>query len=269
MLLLHAYWMEIETVMSYLANSVNPDGVRAQEIKESLERGHPGGARPRAAHSRSGSRSSTASSRARRRSAPSRPTSSRPTAQADVVHVIRGVIEAETGAIDHYNRIIEATDGVDPVTQDMVIDDPPRRGGPQAPVRGLPARVRGRGPRLSAPSALSELFSRLKEPLYRPNPSLPIWTRQATRHGHLTPLRSASTGQSLASLSQAARRVSLPDPAGQSFCSPLRQLLEAGEAQAPGGVALLPFLSTCTTSSPAGHIASVASRPTEMSAVPM
>ena len=35
--LLHkAYWMEIETVMSYLAGSVNPDGVRAQEIKESL-----------------------------------------------------------------------------------------------------------------------------------------------------------------------------------------------------------------------------------------
>ena len=24
-----AYWMEIETVMSYVANSVNPDGVRA------------------------------------------------------------------------------------------------------------------------------------------------------------------------------------------------------------------------------------------------
>ena len=32
----HAYWMEIETVMSYVANSVNPDGVRAQEIKQSL-----------------------------------------------------------------------------------------------------------------------------------------------------------------------------------------------------------------------------------------
>ena len=32
-----AYWMEIETVMSYLANSINPDGVRAQEIRESLE----------------------------------------------------------------------------------------------------------------------------------------------------------------------------------------------------------------------------------------
>ena len=32
-----AYWMEIETVMSYITNSVNPDGVRAQEIVESLE----------------------------------------------------------------------------------------------------------------------------------------------------------------------------------------------------------------------------------------
>src|SRR4051794_36585751 len=32
-----AYWMEIETVMSYITNSVNPDGVRAQEIIESLQ----------------------------------------------------------------------------------------------------------------------------------------------------------------------------------------------------------------------------------------
>src|SRR3954467_5884399 len=36
-LLQKAYWMEIETVMSYIANSINPDGIRAQEIKESLE----------------------------------------------------------------------------------------------------------------------------------------------------------------------------------------------------------------------------------------
>ena len=38
------------------------------------------------------------------------------------MHVVKGVIAAETGAIEHYNRIIEATDGVDWVTQDMVID---------------------------------------------------------------------------------------------------------------------------------------------------
>src|SRR5438067_7555762 len=37
-LLSKAYWMEIETVVSYLANSINPDGVRAQEIIESLEK---------------------------------------------------------------------------------------------------------------------------------------------------------------------------------------------------------------------------------------
>src|ERR687887_1962000 len=35
-LLTKAYWMEIETVMSYIANSVNPDGVRAQEVVEAL-----------------------------------------------------------------------------------------------------------------------------------------------------------------------------------------------------------------------------------------
>ena len=34
---------------------------------------------------------------------------------------IRDRIEAESGAIEHYNRIIEFTEGKDPVTQDMVI----------------------------------------------------------------------------------------------------------------------------------------------------
>src|SRR3712207_618608 len=36
-MLTKAYWMEIETVMSYIANSVNPDGLRAQEVIESLQ----------------------------------------------------------------------------------------------------------------------------------------------------------------------------------------------------------------------------------------
>jgi len=30
------------------------------------------------------------------------------------------VIDAERGAISHYNTIIQTTDGVDPVTQDMI-----------------------------------------------------------------------------------------------------------------------------------------------------
>ena len=40
---------------------------------------------------------------------------------SDVVSIIRGVIQAEEGAIEHYTRVIEACDGVDWATQDMVI----------------------------------------------------------------------------------------------------------------------------------------------------
>ena len=45
-----------------------------------------------------------------------------PKHQTDVVHVIRGVIDAETKAIELYTRIVKATEETDPVTQDMVID---------------------------------------------------------------------------------------------------------------------------------------------------
>jgi len=44
-----------------------------------------------------------------------------PDAQTDIVHIVKGVIEAESGAIEFYNQIIQKTDGVDFVTQDMVI----------------------------------------------------------------------------------------------------------------------------------------------------
>ena len=44
-----------------------------------------------------------------------------PDEQTDIVHVIKGVIEAESGAIEHYNKVIEFCEGTDPVTQDMVI----------------------------------------------------------------------------------------------------------------------------------------------------
>src|SRR5215208_3181946 len=120
-MLTKAYWMEIETVISYLSNSINPDGVRAQEIIESLkadvqeELGHaeqfgnrikelygvvPGSLDFRAEQSYL----------------------QPPEQQTDIVHVIKGVIEAESGAIEHYNQIIEFSEGRDPVTQDMVIE---------------------------------------------------------------------------------------------------------------------------------------------------
>jgi len=120
-LLKRAYWMEIETVMSYIANSVNPDGVRAQEIKESLntdiqeELGHAQRFAERIKELYGVVPGSTEFESEQTFLNP-------PDEQTDVVHVIRGVIEAETGAIEHYNKIIEVTDGVDPVTQDMIIE---------------------------------------------------------------------------------------------------------------------------------------------------
>ena len=120
-LLSKAYWMEIETVMSYLANSVNPDGVRAQEIVESLkediqeELGHAQQFAERIKELYGVVPGSLEFSAEQDYLQP-------PEHQTDIVHVIRGVIAAESGAIEHYTRIIEETDQVDPVTQDMVID---------------------------------------------------------------------------------------------------------------------------------------------------
>jgi bacterioferritin len=116
-----AYWMEIETVMSYIANSVNPDGVRAQEIKESLEKdveeelGHAKLFAERIKELWGVVPGSEEFSAEQSFLQP-------PAEQTDIVHVIRGVIEAEAGAIEHYTKIVEATDQVDPVTNDMVID---------------------------------------------------------------------------------------------------------------------------------------------------
>jgi bacterioferritin len=116
-----AYWMEIETVMSYLANSVNPDGVRAQEIKESLEDditeelGH---AKQFAERIKELYGVVPGSEEFAAEQSYLQP----PEHQTDVVHVVRGVIEAETGAIEHYTKIVEATDQIDPVTNDMVIN---------------------------------------------------------------------------------------------------------------------------------------------------
>ena len=119
-LLTQAYWMEIETVMNYIANSVNLDGVRAEEIKKSLaadvtaEIGHAqlfakriktlSGVAP-------GSFGFKASQKSLQPPADTR----------DVVSVIKGVIDAEQGAITHYTHVIAACDEVDYVTQDMVI----------------------------------------------------------------------------------------------------------------------------------------------------
>jgi bacterioferritin len=120
-LLERAYWMEMETVMSYLANAAALDGIRAEEVAEALdadvdeELGH---ARKFAARIKDlyGTPPGSMAFAAEQRSLQP------PEDATDVVAVIRGVIDAEAGAIEHYTRLIEACDGVDWATQDMVID---------------------------------------------------------------------------------------------------------------------------------------------------
>lgn len=120
-MLTQSYWMELETVISYMTNSINPDGVRAQEIIESLE----ADIEDELEHARQFGRRIKELYGTVPGSAEFRATQSYlqpPTQQTDIVHVIRGVIQAETGAIEHYTKLIELTDGVDYVTQDMCIN---------------------------------------------------------------------------------------------------------------------------------------------------
>ena len=120
-MLTKAYWMELETVISYITNSTNPDGVRAQEIIESLqedvqeELGH---AQQFASRIKELYGVVPGSMDFAAEQSYLQP----PDHQTDIVHVIKGVIEAESGAIEHYNAIVEFTEGKDPVTNDMVID---------------------------------------------------------------------------------------------------------------------------------------------------
>ena len=120
-LLTRAYWMEIETVMSYIANTINPDGVRAREVVENLEEdieeelGHAKqfGERIKELYGVVPGSLEFAAEQSYLQP---------PSDQTDIVHVIRGVIEAENGAIEHYQEIVDFCDGFDFVTQDMVID---------------------------------------------------------------------------------------------------------------------------------------------------
>ncbi|HEY8548773.1 MAG TPA: ferritin-like domain-containing protein [Vicinamibacterales bacterium] len=119
-LLTQAYWMELETVMNYIAASTNLDGVRAEEIKNSLaadvtaELGH---AQQFARRIKTLSGITPGSFGFKPEQKSLQPTED----TTEVVAVIKGVIDAERAAIEHYNRIIKACEGVDYVTQDMVI----------------------------------------------------------------------------------------------------------------------------------------------------
>ena len=115
-----AYAIELETVQNYIAASVNLDGVRSDIIKKALaadvatELLHSqqlamriktiGGLVPGSLDLPRGQKSLQ----------PLKDTT-------DIVAVIKGVIDAEEAAIKQYNKIIKLCEGVDYVTQDLVI----------------------------------------------------------------------------------------------------------------------------------------------------
>jgi len=120
-LLRKAYGDEIETVMNYQTNAIVLDGVRAEEIKESLQQD----IQEELAHAEQlGNRLKQLDARP--------PGSAEFTARqdslqppedsTDVLSVIRGVLDAESDAIETYRALINAAeDADDPVTEDLAV----------------------------------------------------------------------------------------------------------------------------------------------------
>ncbi|GAB7012986.1 ferritin-like domain-containing protein [Halolamina salina] len=120
-LLRKAYGDEMETVMNYQTNAIVLDGVRAEEIKESLKTD----IQEELAHAEQLGN--------RLKQLDARPPSSAefvsrqdslqpPEDSTDVLSVIRGVLDAEEDAIDTYRALIDAAEAADdPVTEDLAV----------------------------------------------------------------------------------------------------------------------------------------------------
>lgn len=120
-LLQKAYGDEIETVMNYQTNAIVLDGVRAEEIKNSLQmdiqeeltHAEQLGNRLKQLDARP---PSSAEFTARQDSLQP------PEDSTDVLSVIRGVLDAEDGAVDTYRSLIAAAkEADDPVTEDLAV----------------------------------------------------------------------------------------------------------------------------------------------------
>ena len=118
--LLKAYNMEVETVLNFLAISLDLEGVRAEFIKQALS----ADIQEELTHAQQlGNRikqlggSVPGSLNLQLEQSSLQP----PKDSTDVVDVIRGVIKAEEEAIAQYRLIIKQTEGEDYVTQDLAI----------------------------------------------------------------------------------------------------------------------------------------------------
>lgn len=117
-----AYMEELETVINYQTNSIVLDGVRAQEIKESLE----GDIQEELGHAallgqrlkQLGARPPGSAEFAAKQESLQPPGDS-----TDVLAVIQGVLDAEEGAIATYRRLVDlARAANDPVTEDLAVE---------------------------------------------------------------------------------------------------------------------------------------------------
>ncbi|MFC3476611.1 ferritin-like domain-containing protein [Halobacterium litoreum] len=120
-LLRKAYSDEIETVMNYMTNSIVLDGVRAEEIKESLQQdiqeelGH---AEQLGGRLKQLDEAPPASAEFEARQHSLQP----PEDTTDVLSVIEGVLDAEEDAIQTYRDLIDAAEEADdPVTEDLAV----------------------------------------------------------------------------------------------------------------------------------------------------
>jgi len=119
-LLTQAYRMELETVTNYLAASVNLDGIRGRLVARALgaevvdELEHARRLAERLNELDAVVPGSLDLSFGQESLQP-------PADSTDVMQVIEGVLAAEEAAIELYRHLIEETDGVDWVTQDLAV----------------------------------------------------------------------------------------------------------------------------------------------------
>ena len=118
--LITAYTMEIETTLNYQCNSINLDGVRAEEIKKALA----ADIATEMSHAEQlGRRIKTIGGQVPGSLALqfSQTAMQPPTDNTDLVSIIKGVILAEQTACAQYTKIIKLCEGLDYVTQDLCI----------------------------------------------------------------------------------------------------------------------------------------------------
>jgi bacterioferritin len=116
-----SYGIELETIQNYLSNSVDLEGTDAELVRKSLEEEVDHKLR----HARRlakrikvlGGRLPGSLSLPRNQDLLQPPFNS-----TDVMAVIRGVISTNEASIGQYQKIISLTEGLDYVTQDMIID---------------------------------------------------------------------------------------------------------------------------------------------------